>query len=129
MKALPALSVEWTNLYRDSKIHETVFEMLTTQYELARIQEAKEVPTAKLLDAAVLPEKRYPRPIWVLLGGALAGFLLACTGVVMQDRWQAWDEADPRRILLSSIYFGTRNRLNRVRGLFRRRESAGDATP
>jgi uncharacterized protein involved in exopolysaccharide biosynthesis len=119
VKALPTLGVQWANLYRDVKIQETVFEMLTTQYESARIQEAKEIPVAKVLDAAVLPEKRYPRPVWVVLIGTLVSFVLACTGVLMKDAWEAWDESDPRRILLSNMYFGTRNGLNSVWSVFR----------
>lgn len=128
VKALPGLSVEWSNLYRDAKIHETVYEMLTTQLESARIQEAKEVPSAKVLDPAVLPEKKYPRPFWVMIIGTLVSAFLSCTGVVLKARWENWDEADPRRVLLSGIHFGIRNRLNRVLGLFRRQKATADHT-
>jgi hypothetical protein len=111
-KDLPALGVKWADLYRESKIHETVFEMLTQQYEVARIQEAKETPTAKVLDAAVLPEKTLPRPWMVMLIGTLTSVILGCAGVLLQDRWQAWDAEDPRKLLLSNMYFGTRDLLN-----------------
>jgi uncharacterized protein involved in exopolysaccharide biosynthesis len=113
-KDLPALGVKWADLYRESKIHETVFEMLTQQYEVARIQEAKETPTAKVLDAAVIPEKTLPRPWMVMLIGTLTSVILGCAGVLLQDRWQAWDAEDPRKLLLSSMYFGTRDLLNNV---------------
>jgi uncharacterized protein involved in exopolysaccharide biosynthesis len=119
VKALPTLGVQWTNLYREAKIDETVVEMLTAQLESARIQEAKEVPVAKVLDAAVLPEKKYPRPFWVMVIGGLSSFVLACAGALLKDRWEAWDETDPRRILLSNIYFGTRNGLNSIWSVFR----------
>src|SRR5262249_54486884 len=36
VKNLPLLGVQWTDLYRNSKIHETVVEFLTQQYEMAR---------------------------------------------------------------------------------------------
>lgn len=129
VKELPVLGVEWADLYRDSKIHETVFEMLTTQHEAARIQEAKEIPTAKVLDAAVLPEKRYPRPSWVMLAGTLASLILACAGVLLKDVLEAWDETDPRRVLLSNVYFGTRNGLNSAWNAVRGRRASGHDTP
>jgi capsule polysaccharide export protein KpsE/RkpR len=113
-KALPALGVQWADLYRESKIHETVFEMLTQQYEVARIQEAKETPTAKILDDAVLPEKTFPRPWVVMLIGTITGVILGCSGVLLQDKLQALDVADPRRVLLSNMYYGTRGRANSI---------------
>jgi len=106
VKNLPMLGVQWADLYRDSKIHETVFEMLTQQYEIARIQEAKEIPTVKVLDAAVVPEKRHPRPWQILLAGVVLSTILACCGVVLQGKWEKWDSRDPRRIILSRAYSG-----------------------
>ena len=113
-KDLPALGVKWADLYRESKIHETVFEMLTQQYEVARIQEAKETPTAKVLDNAVLPEKTFPRPWSILLIGTLTSVILGCAGVLLEDRWQKWDVEDPRRVLLSNMYLGTKDILNSI---------------
>src|SRR5262249_16225316 len=45
LRKLPVVGVRWANLYREAKIQETVYEMLTQEYELAKIQEAKELPT------------------------------------------------------------------------------------
>ncbi len=124
-KDLPALGVKWTDLYRESKIHETVFEMLTQQYEMARIQEAKETPTAKVLDDAVLPEKTTPRPSMVLLIGTITGVILGCCGVLLQDRLQALDPADPRKVLLSNMYFGMQNKANSIWNAVRFRRVIG----
>ncbi len=104
VKSLPVLGVQWSDLFRTAKIHETVYELLNQQYEVARIQEAKEIPTVKVLDAPVPPERRYPRPMLILLVGLVASFVLACLGTVLKSRWEAWDENDPRRILLMRVY-------------------------
>ena len=104
VRNLPALGVQWADLYRETKVHETVFEMLTQQYEVSRIQEAKEIPTVKVLDGALVPEKRYPRPVWVIFWGTILSAALACGGVLLQDKWETWDVRDPRRVLLSNIY-------------------------
>src|ERR1700759_3605405 len=58
LRKLPALGVEWANLYRRGRVQETVFELLSAQYEAARIQEAREVGTVSVVDAAGIPEKR-----------------------------------------------------------------------
>src|SRR5277367_4091537 len=47
IRQLPLLGVTYSDLYRQTKIQETVYELLTQQYELAKVQEAKEVPTKK----------------------------------------------------------------------------------
>ena len=53
---LPSLGVEWTDLYRETKIHETVFEMLTQQYESARLGLRNRAGTADAsLDAGYRP--------------------------------------------------------------------------
>ncbi len=104
VKNLPLVGLEWTNLYRNTKIHETVYELLTQQYEVARIQEAREIPTVKVLDAAVAPERRHPSPAMVIELGALISAFLACVGLMIQHRWQAWGADDPRRVLITTLF-------------------------
>jgi uncharacterized protein involved in exopolysaccharide biosynthesis len=55
---VPSLSLELARLTREVKIQEAVFELLTQQYEQAKIQEAKDTPTIQVLDKASPPEKR-----------------------------------------------------------------------
>ena len=101
IKNLPLIGLQWTDLYRDTKIHETVYELLTQQFEVARIQEAREIPTVKVLDKATPPEKRHPDIPTVVLLATLGGMFLASLGLLMQMMWHSWDPADPRRILLA----------------------------
>lgn len=103
IKNLPIVGLEWTDLYRNTKIHETVFELLTQQYEVARIQEARELPTVKVLDKATVPEERHPGIPVVVFIGTLISILLASAGLLMQRSWQSWDPDDPRRLLLARI--------------------------
>jgi capsule polysaccharide export protein KpsE/RkpR len=108
VKQLPTVGLEWAELYRDRKTHETVYELLTQQYEMARVQEAREIPTVKVLDAAERPEKLHPRPLLVVGIGALVGLILACIGIHLQHRWQGWDVDDPRRIVLARLFIHAR---------------------
>ncbi|HKV94794.1 MAG TPA: lipopolysaccharide biosynthesis protein [Candidatus Angelobacter sp.] len=121
VKSLPLLGVKWTDLYRNTKIRETVVELLTQQYEMARIQEAKEATTVKVLDSASTPEHK--RPSWLLLTLAGTAFFtfLACAGYLLKDWWDRWDQDDPRRILIAQIMRDGPGRL-----MYRRRTAKTD---
>lgn len=54
----PALGLQYIRLKRESLIQEKVFELLTQQYEMAKIDEAKEGITFQVIDRAIPPEER-----------------------------------------------------------------------
>lgn len=58
LRQLPILGVPYADLFRRLKVEEAVYETLTKQYELAKVEEAKEIPTVKVLDAAGPSRKR-----------------------------------------------------------------------
>jgi uncharacterized protein involved in exopolysaccharide biosynthesis len=101
IRKLPILGVTYADLYRRMKVEETVFETLTQQYEIAKVQEAKEVPTVKVLDPPEIPEKKVfpPRMLLTVLGALLA--LAAGIGwVIANDGWEKMDPQDPGKLLV-----------------------------
>lgn len=56
--SMPDLGLKLAQLTRDAKTQEKVFELITTQFELAKMEEAKDVNTVQVLDRAVPPERR-----------------------------------------------------------------------
>jgi len=72
----PALGLQYIRLKREALIQEKVFELLTQQYEMARIEEAKEDITFQVIDRAIPPEKRIKpkRRQMVMLAGAVSLF-------------------------------------------------------
>jgi capsule polysaccharide export protein KpsE/RkpR len=104
IRKLPLLGVTYADLYRQNKIEETVYELLTQQYELAKVQEAKEIPSVKVLDAPVVPTKKSfpPRLIFTLAGITLA---MAATAawLVYRKKWEAIDPNDPGRVLARDV--------------------------
>jgi capsule polysaccharide export protein KpsE/RkpR len=104
LRSLPLLGVKYADYYRRAKIQETVYELLTQQYELAKIQEAKETPSVKVLDRPKVAEKKSspPRFLLTLLGGFLV-FCAAIAWVVGSATWHASDPRDPRRILVRDV--------------------------
>ena len=74
---LPALGMQLGRLIREAKIQEKVFELLTSQYEVAQIEEAKDVNTIQILDRAVPSDKKSSpkRSLIVILSTVVALFL------------------------------------------------------
>jgi capsule polysaccharide export protein KpsE/RkpR len=105
IRKLPLLGVEYADLYRQTRIQETVLETLTKEYELAKVQEAKEIPTVKVLDVANIPDKKSSphRLLIILLGTALA-FSGAITWVFGNTIWQEIDSRDTRKILAREVF-------------------------
>jgi len=105
IRQLPLLGVTYADLYRKTRVQEAVFETLTKEYELAKVQEAKEIPTVKVLDPASLPEKKSfpPRLLLMLLGTALA-FSCGATWVFGSTRWKQTDPADPVKVLAQEVF-------------------------
>src|SRR5579863_235309 len=104
LRNLPLLGVRYADYYRRAKIQETVYELLTQQYELAKIQEAKETPSVKVLDQPKVPEKKSSPPRLLLT--ALGGFLVFCASiawVVGSATWHTSDPQDPRKILAREV--------------------------
>ncbi len=55
---VPDLGMDMARRYRDFKVQEKVFELLSAQLEAARIKESKDVTTVDVLDIAVPPDRR-----------------------------------------------------------------------
>jgi capsule polysaccharide export protein KpsE/RkpR len=104
IRSLPLLGAKYADYYRRAKIQETVFELLTEQYELAKVEEAKETPSVKVLDPAQVPEKKSfpPRMLIMFLGTSLV-FSLSVVWVLGAEHWRGSDPNDPRKILAKEV--------------------------
>jgi uncharacterized protein involved in exopolysaccharide biosynthesis len=104
IRQLPILGVTYADLYRKTKIQETVYELLTQQYELAKVEEAKEIPSVKVLDAAVVPTKKSfpPRGLFTMAGAAIS-LAAACAWIFIRQSWQQIDPQDPEKVLAQEI--------------------------
>jgi uncharacterized protein involved in exopolysaccharide biosynthesis len=89
IRKLPLLGVTYSDLYRRVMMQESLYETLTKQYELARVQEAKEIPPIKVLDEPQVPEKKSSphRTIIVLLGILISAF----AGIVWTTAIELWN--------------------------------------
>jgi len=69
---------DYITRYRDFKYHETLFELFAKQYEIARVDEAREGAVIQVLDAAQPPERKSkPKKALIAIIATLAsGFAL-----------------------------------------------------
>jgi uncharacterized protein involved in exopolysaccharide biosynthesis len=59
LSRMPGLGLRFARLYREVKTEETVVGLLIEQFHRARIEERRALPTVRVLDAAVPPERRF----------------------------------------------------------------------
>ncbi|MFM2086192.1 MAG: hypothetical protein RLZZ237_1061 [Pseudomonadota bacterium] len=108
---IPQIGVDYVRSLRNVKYQETIFELLSKQYELAKIDEAKDSSVIQILDGAIPAEKKSkPKKLMIILLGLVGGGLVALFLALMRDiflrsskddigkyRWQmlkrAWRES------------------------------------
>lgn len=104
IKSLPLLGAKYADYYRRAKIEETVYELLTEQYELAKVQEAKETPSVKELDPANIPERKsFPPRLVIVSLGTLLAFGLSMLWVLGSAQWAEIDPKDPRKLFALEV--------------------------
>jgi uncharacterized protein involved in exopolysaccharide biosynthesis len=79
---VPAAALDYARRLREVRYHEALYELLARQYEVARVDEARESPVIQVVDQAVPPEKKSAprRSYYLIIGlflGAVAGMVLA----------------------------------------------------
>jgi len=104
IRKLPLLGLTYTDLLRRVKVEESVFEILTKQYEIAKVQEAKEIPVVKVLDEPDLPERKSsPHRLWIAAAGMLVGLISGCLWILAPVLWATVTEDDEPEIVAESM--------------------------
>jgi len=132
IRKLPLLGVQWADLYRRVKMQETVFELLTQQYELAKVQEAKELPTVRVLDPADIPERKSsPKRMLILAMGAIMSLVVSSAFILVKEYWNQLDPADERKAFLNEVSstIGTATRRLRLKARARKIPPTWGDTP
>jgi capsule polysaccharide export protein KpsE/RkpR len=104
LRRLPELGVRYADLYRRVKVQEAVFELLSAEHESARLQEAKEIPTVSVVDAAGYPEKKsFPPRLYFMLGGTFIALLVTSILMLLRRNWHALDENDDLKVVVRHL--------------------------
>jgi uncharacterized protein involved in exopolysaccharide biosynthesis len=102
---LPEVSLEYARLFRDVKVQEAIFELLTQQYEQAKIMEAKDTPTVQFLDRASPPEKKsFPRRTVIVIIAMFCSFAFSILYAFVAESLQSGALGSEQTKKLSVIY-------------------------
>ncbi len=115
LRQLPRLAVPYANLYRQVRVQETVYELLTQQYEIARIEEAKDVPVVSVIDSPGVPEKKsFPPRLLITLALTCLAFLGTSALILIRDHWLKVDPGDPRKALAAEVLRALRKQVRSI---------------
>jgi tyrosine-protein kinase Etk/Wzc len=94
---LPAAGLEYVRKLRDVKYQEALFELLAKQYELAKIDEAKDAALIQIVDHAIAPDRKSkPRRALITILAGFAAFVVALL-VALAREASARAEGDPQQ--------------------------------
>jgi uncharacterized protein involved in exopolysaccharide biosynthesis len=75
---MPSVGMEYLRKLRDVKYNETLFELLAKQYEIAKLDEARDAIVIQIIDKAVQPEHKVkPKRAIIVVLSMLTGFMLS----------------------------------------------------
>jgi len=82
---VPEAGLEYVRKLRDVKYNETIFEILARQFEVAKLDEAKEGSLIQVVDPAIPPDKRsFPKRGLIVIGSTVVGFFFGILLALMQ---------------------------------------------
>ena len=83
---VPEAGLEYIRKFRDVKYYETIFEILARQFELAKLDEAKQGSVIQVVDLAIPPDKKSsPRRSLITLAGFVIGLLIGIFAALLSS--------------------------------------------
>jgi uncharacterized protein involved in exopolysaccharide biosynthesis len=102
--------MEYLRRYRDLKYKETVFELLAKEFEIARLDEAREGSIIQVVDTAVVPDKKsFPPRTLIVIGTTILGFFAAAFCVFVREKSARAFELPENRERLDAIKRGLKS--------------------
>jgi tyrosine-protein kinase Etk/Wzc len=99
---IPQTGMEYIRKLRDVKYNETLFEILARQFEVAKLDEAKQGSLVQVVDPAIPPDRRsFPKRGFIVIGATLLGFFTGLSIALFQAVFERLND-DPR----TTVKFG-----------------------
>lgn len=109
LRKVPEKGLAYVRALRELKYREAVYEAMTKQYQIARVDEAKDAAIIQVLDKAVPPEIRsWPKRSLIVLTVSLLAFFVATVTVIFKEKVEADSLLAARLRLLRSRLLGSR---------------------
>ena len=113
---VPAAGLEYVRKLRDVKYNETIFDILARQFEIAKLDEAKQGAVVQVVDAAIAPDKRsFPKRTLIVIGatgvGLFFGVFLALVQAALERIMRDAEAASKFRHLQNILWLRRRTSL------------------
>ncbi len=85
---IPQAGMEYIRKLRDVKYYETISDLIAKQFEIAKLDEAREGALVQVVDPAVPPDsKSSPKRTLIVLMAILLSFFAACVWFLIAEVW------------------------------------------
>ena len=102
------VGLDYLRKYRDVRYYETIFELLSKQFEVAKLDEARQ-GTVQVVDKAIAPDRRsFPKRTLITILCLLVGFLFAVGWVLVSESVSRAEPEDQAKIADLRNLFWTR---------------------
>lgn len=96
--------LEYIRRFRDLKYHETVYELLAKEFEVAKLDEAREGSIIQVVDAAVPPDKRsFPPRFLIVISVTILAFFVSVLWILVRESWARTSDRPENRQRLEVI--------------------------
>jgi tyrosine-protein kinase Etk/Wzc len=86
---IPEAGLVYARKLRDVKYYETIFQILAKQFELAKLDEAKEGAYIQVVDPATPPDRRsFPKRGLIVIGATALGFFVGIFSVLLIEAFE-----------------------------------------
>lgn len=104
LRQLPLLGATYQDLVRHTRSLEVAYSLLNAELEASKIEEAEEIPSVKVLDPPVIPQKKIsPRRMLLIAVGALSSFLIGLLWVIGHEVWSKLGDSDVAKIFVREV--------------------------
>ena len=109
--SIPQAGMEYLNKLRDVRYYETIVELMAKEFEMAKLDEAREGAVVQVVDAATPPDKRsFPKRTLSVVIAALLGLLIACGWCFAARSLEAFTGRPENRQRIRTLYTSLRVR-------------------
>ncbi len=96
--------IEYVRKLRDVKYYETIFDLLARQYEVAKVDEARQGTVVQVVDRAIVPDQRsFPVRSLIVLGAAVFGLIAGIFWVLAMEELRRFSNSPTERSRLESL--------------------------
>ena len=110
---MQAVSLEYVRKLRDVKYYETIFDLMARQYEIAKVDEAREGTVVQVVDRAVIPDgKSSPKRVLIVVGATALGLFLGIAWALTNEGYArlSKDPVEAARIATLKQMIGMRKK-------------------